>query len=162
MSILLKAYQSVLETEEGEKLWYPRIAKFGQKVSTSELTSALAELSSLSQGDARSFIQDLTTVMRRFLINGYSVNLEEFGTFTLIVKATGAGVKTREEVNPNQINQLKVRFTPTYKRSSYQGTTRALYSGVSFTMIDKELAKGQDNSSTPGGNDDDDYVDPNA
>lgn len=162
MSILLKAYQSVLETQDGEKLWYPRIAKFGQKVSTSELTSALAELSSLSQGDARSFIQDFTTVMRRFLVNGFSVNLEDFGTFTLIVKATGAGVKTREEVNPNQINQLKVRFTPAYKRTPSQGTTRALYSGVTFTMIDKEFTKGMDNNSNPGGDDDDDYVDPNA
>lgn len=159
MSLLLGAYQSSLETKDGEKLWYPRVVKFGDVVTTKEIGIALAGMSSLSAGDARSMVENMTSIIGKSLLDGKSVCLEDFGTFTVTCKAVGTGVKTKEEVNPNQITHLKVRFTPAYKRSSFQGTTRAIFNGVSFKMIDDRL---KENTSAPGGNDDDDYVDPNA
>ena len=151
-----------MKDKDGELLWFPRIVKHGQLVTTKELAHAISKRSSLSPGDVRSLVEDLMDVVKEYLQDGKSVFFEDFGSFTLTCRASGTGVKTKDEVNPNQITQLKVRFTPTATRDPYQGTTRALFQGVSFKMID-----GKEASKIEGDDDDDnhnggDYIDPNA
>lgn len=161
--LLLTAYQTTMETKEGEKLWYPRVVKFGDTITTKQLAQAVSKRSSISPGDARSLIEDSFEIIREYLLDGKSVCFEDFGTFTVTLKAGGAGVRTREEVSPNQITQLKVRFTPSFKRTPHQGVTRAIFDGVTFKMLGKDdVKKIEGGNPKPGNNDDDDYVDPNA
>lgn len=150
-----------MKNKDGELLWFPRVVKYGQAVTTKDLAHAIAKRSSLSPGDVRSLVEDFMDIVKEHLLDGKSVFLDDFGSFTITCRASGAGVKTKEEVTPNQITQLKVRFTPTATRDPYQGTTRALFQGVSFKMIDgKEASKieGDDDDNHNGG----DYIDPNA
>lgn len=131
MPLDYKAFQSVLATKEGERLWYPTLVKHGT-VTTNYLARRIAEKSSLTPGDIYNVVDGLISEMNDKLMNGLSVNLEGLGTFTAIIKAGGKGVKTPEEVNASQIKTMNIRFTPSYKRTPMQGTTRALYSGVEF------------------------------
>jgi predicted histone-like DNA-binding protein len=150
-----------MKNKDGELLWFPRIVKYGQAVTTKDLAHAIAKRSSLSPGDVRSLVEDFMDIVKEHLLDGKSVFLDDFGSFTITCRASGTGVKTKEEVNPNQITQLKVRFTPTATRDPYQGVTRALFQGVSFKMIDgKEASKieGDDDDDSNGG----EYIDPNA
>ena len=150
MTLFLKAFQSTLETKEGDRLWYPRIVKLNKTVTTRELGVALSKRSSLSVGDARSLVEDSMDIIREFLLDGKSVSLEGLGTFTMTCKAGGAGVKNKEDVHPAQITQLKVRFTPTYRRSSFAGITRAMFEGANFQMLDKHVTKTTENNSSGG------------
>ena len=168
MSLLLKAFQSTLETKEGDKLWYPRIVKLGKTVSTRELGVALSKRSSLSVGDARSLVEDSMDIIREFLLDGKSVCLEGLGTFTITCQAKGTGVKNKADVNPSQVTHLKMRFTPTYTRSNFAGVTRAMFEGARFEMLDKYTGRTGENSlpeenvddgGTNGGNNN---VDPDA
>jgi hypothetical protein len=68
--LLLTAYQSTTyeKDEQGNTtavkgLWYPRIIKYGDTVTTKELAHALSQRSSLSPGDVRSLVEDLFDVM---------------------------------------------------------------------------------------------------
>jgi predicted histone-like DNA-binding protein len=152
------------EVEVIKPLWYPRIVKYGETVTTKKLAHAIAQVSSLSPGDVRSLIEDLFNVVKENLLDGKSVNLEGLGTFTVTCNAKGTGVETKEDVHPGQITQLKVRFTPTSTRTSFEGTTRAIFEGVTFKMIGKEEAQDIEG----GGKDPDDgnneppYIDPDT
>ena len=100
-------------------------------------------------------------------MNGFSVSLDELGTFTDIAKTGGRGVKNPEDVNASQIKSMRIQFTPSYKRTPMEGVTRALFRGVEFKRwagdpynpINKDAT-----GNMPGGNNngDDDIVDPGA
>jgi predicted histone-like DNA-binding protein len=155
------------EVEVVKPLWYPRIVKFGDNVTSDELSEEIAEISSLSPGDVKSLVKDMFGVIKKHLLDGKSVFLDGFGSFTVTCNAKGTGVETKEEVNPNQITQLNVRFTPTATHNSFEGTTRAIFHGVTFKMISKEEAQkieggGGDGFYSGDPNDDGIYIDPNA
>lgn len=138
MPVLYKAVQSAMATEEGEKLWYPHLVKIGRAVSTHELAVEISKMSSLSPGDVHSVIYNLVDCMSKHLKNSRSVNLEEVGTFTLKAQSAGNGVKTPEEVNPKQINYLKVQFTPSYRRvQGGVGKVCPMVNGAEFEKVEK-------------------------
>lgn len=155
MSLMYKGFQSVLETKDGKKLWYPRLVKRRDVVTTHELATEISKRSSLTPGDTKNVIDNLMDTMRMHLMDSKSVCLDGLGTFTVICNAKGYGVETEEEVAAAQIKQLKVRFTPTYTRSSFEGVTRDMFRGVTFEKYDPKSKNSSDN-----GDDDDDYVDP--
>lgn len=163
MPLLYTAYQSTLENKDGEKLWHPRILKAGDPMTVYELGVEVSKRSSMSAGDALNIIETAQDIIRQNLMNSRSVCLDRLGTFTVTCRSPKNGVKTEEEVSSNQITELKVRFTPSYTRNSYNGTTRAMFEGVTFEKVYKGKIQRQQNTEnpTPGG-DDDDIVDPGA
>lgn len=167
MPLDFRAIQSTLKTEDGKNLWYPTLVKHGT-IGIKPISKRIAEKSSLTEGDVYNVIRCLLGELNHNLMNGYSVNLDEVGTFTAISKAGGRGVEKPEDVNASQIKTLTIRFTPSYKRTPMQGITRAMYEGVEFRRWSGDpYAPGYKYAAgnTDGGgsdNDDDDYVDPNA
>jgi len=141
MPLLYKAQQSALESKDGKKKWHPRLVKIGTAVTAYDMSEEIAKRSSLSPGDVINVIDHLMDIMRAHLMNSRSVKLDKLGCFTAIVCSTGQGVDSEEEVNVNQISDLKIRFTPAYKRSKVNGTTRALYSNVKFEKYDNRKSK---------------------
>lgn len=136
MPLIYKPFQSELPTKDGERLFYPRLVKIRRAVDTDELAEMIAEKSSLTPGDVHSVVRNLMSVMRSKLLNGRSVRLNGLGTFTIIARAGGQGVKTAEEVSSAQIKGLRCRFTPEYKRSSGSNkTTRSLLDGVEYVKL---------------------------
>lgn len=160
MPLYYRARQSQLKSKDGKKKWHPCLVKNGEIISTRTLGLEAAEKSSLTTGDMMNAVECLFSSMKRYLQNGYSVRLDGVGTFTLIAKSNGNGVETFEEVNASQISNLRVRFTPEYTRTSFDGTTRALLAGVKFKRWDGEgAAPTDDNSPGDGGGG---WTDPNA
>ncbi len=169
MPLNYKAFQSNIETKEGKRLWFPVLVKDGGTITLPMIAKRIASKSSLTPGDVYNVVYSLIDELNDKLLNGHSVCLNEFGTFTVIAKAGGNGVETPQAVNASQIKSLRVQFTPSYKRTPFQGVTRAMFDGVEFQRWkgdpyhpDNDKTGG---NSTGGNNNDDDggfTPDPNA
>lgn len=136
MTLLYKAVQSNMASEDGKKKWYPRLFKKGT-VDTMELAVEIAERSSLTPGDVYNVIQNLFSSMRLHLLNSETVRLEGLGSFTVKAHSDGNGVDDPEEVTSKQINYLTIQFTPTGKRVVGK-VVRPMLSGANFERIDKK------------------------
>jgi len=138
MPLIYKPYQATLANKEGQKLYYPRLVKFGKMVNT----------------------RNVVSVVREQLLNSRTVRLEGLGTFTMIAKANGKGVELENKVSSSQITSLRCQFTPEYTRAANGSATRALTTGVEFVHIkdvagsfvaDDAIDKDPDDDNKPGG-----------
>ena len=160
MPLIYKPYQATLANKEGQKLYYPRLVKFGKMVNTQKMAELIAEKASLTAGDVHNVIRNLMSVMREQLLNSRTVRLEGLGTFTLIANAGGKGVELESKVSSSQITSLRCQFTPEYTRAANGSATRALTTGVEFVHIkdvagsfvaDDVVDKDPDDGDEPGG-----------
>ena len=161
MPMYYKGRKSVLKTKDGKQQWYPQLVKAKTPITIDQLAAVIADKSSLTKGDVKNVLENLPDTLALFLMNSMSVNIANLGTFTAVASASGAGVDTEEEVSSKQIRSLKIRFTPSYKRSHFNGTTRSMYKDVVFEKYDATKSKLGEVTTDPGGNDDD-IVDPGA
>jgi predicted histone-like DNA-binding protein len=163
MALLYSACQSTFETKEGKKQWHPRLVKVGDTMTSYELGVEISKRSSMTPGDALNVLDTMMNIIQQNLMNSRSVCLDRLGTFTVTCRSTGNGVDTEEEVSSKQITDLKVRFTPSYSRNQYNGTTRMMFEGVTFEKINRaKVQKSQEPEENPGDGGDDGFVDPNA
>lgn len=150
MPLIYKGLQSSIATKEGKKLFYPYVVLTGN-VNTNKIAEEIAELSSLSPGDAKNVLDNLVTVMTRHLQSSESVTLDGFGTFRLTMKSTGKGVETKDKVSATQAN-LMVRFLPASTRNLDKTVaTRSLVTGVKCVRFDLQTEANPENPSVPGG-----------
>lgn len=163
MTLVYKARQSTLKSKDGKKKWFPQIVKVGKMITIHQMAGEIAKRSSLSPGDVKNVIDHLMDVMRIHLMDSHSVKLDGLGSFTVTAKANGTGVETEKEVNANQINGLRVRFTPSYTRNRIEGTTRAMFSELDFERYDgKSLKSVEDDTDPDDGGGGSGNVDPDA
>ena len=73
MPLIYKPYQATLANKEGQKLYYPRLVKFGKMVNTQKMAELIAEKASLTAGDVHNVIRNLMSVMREQLLNSRTV-----------------------------------------------------------------------------------------
>lgn len=106
--------------------WYPASVTSGV-LTTDELISELAEISTVSKSDVNAVLGNLATVMGRNMAKGYTVKINDLGTFYLSAVCSGNGVDTPEEVSSKQIKGVKVHFIPETTFRNGQ-TVRALTS----------------------------------
>ena len=59
MPLIYKPYQATLANKEGQKLYYPRLVKFGKMVNTQKMAELIAEKASLTAGDVHNGIRKL-------------------------------------------------------------------------------------------------------
>lgn len=137
MPLFYKPMQATIASKSGAKLWHPSVVKMGRVVDTITLAESIAEKSSLTVGDVINVVRNLMTSMRSYLLNSRSVRLEGLGIFTIKASSSGKGVATPEEVNHNQIVNLKCHFNPEYTRPFGGNTTRAMWQGVQFENLSK-------------------------
>lgn len=136
MTVLYHPYQSSLKNLSGKKLFYPRIIYIAN-VGTAQIAEEVAAYSSLSPGDVKNTIDNLVTVMTQHLQASQSVTLEGFGTFRMVMKASGKGVETADEVSAAQAS-LTARFQPCITKNPDRTTaTRSLVTGVKCVRFDR-------------------------
>jgi len=149
--------------------WYPRSITVGKPVSTDNVADKLAELSTVTRGDAYAILKNLGSVMASYMASGRTVKLEGVGTFYYSLTATKNGVDTADEVSANQIAAVRVRFIPEVTRNtSSQVSTRSLINNELFWMewAGKVKKNGESNGSegsengSDAGNDGDEVLDP--
>ena len=151
--------------------WYPRSITVGKPVSTDNVADKMAELSTVTRGDAYAIMKNLGSVMASYMAAGRTVKLEGVGTFYYTAKANKQGVDTADEVSADQITAVRVRFIPEVNRTSNrQVSTRSLINNELFWMEwakpskktgNKEDEGEVDNGGNENGNDGgDDELDP--
>ena len=158
MPVLYKAFQSVLENKNKQRLFYPRVVLKGH-VTTDQVAQEISEYSSLTKGDTKNTLDNLVRVMTTHLHASESVTLDGLGTFRLVMKSTGKGVESAAKVSPAQAT-VTVRFQPiTTKNANRTVTTRAMVTGVKFVAYapDADTASG---GTGAGGNDGDENENP--
>jgi len=167
MPVLFKATQNTVKSADGTKKWRPALVKWRKVITTQQISEKIAEKSSLTPGDVHNVIRNMSAVMKDYLMNSFTVNLEGLGTFTLSANVRGNSVDDPDDVNYRQINNLRIRFTPSGNRDQGQGTTRSMYTGISYERwygnVDANGKAIEDNGSGSGsGNPDDEFIDPTA
>lgn len=83
------------KTDAIEK-FYPQLVTLGQSASLESIAYEMKEKSSLSSGDIKSVLTNFVEAMRTSLYNGQSVNIRDFGVFSL--SARTKGVDTEKEM----------------------------------------------------------------
>ena len=131
--------------------WYPRSITVGKPVSTDNVADKLAELSTVTRGDAYAIMKNLGSVMASYMAAGRTVKLEGVGTFYYTAKANKQGVDTADEVSADQITAVRVRFIPEVNRTSNrQVSTRSLINNELFWMEGAKPAKKTGNKEDEG------------
>ncbi|MCC8186433.1 MAG: HU family DNA-binding protein [Bacteroides sp.] len=88
--------------------YYPQLVTLGKSVGEEYIAHQVKELSSLSKGDIQSVITNFLDVVRTALYSGHSVNLRNFGVFSLSARTEGAD--TKEECTARNIKSIRINF----------------------------------------------------
>ena len=95
---------------DGVVKYHPQLVTQGQSVDLDKLAYTMKEKSSLSLGDIQSVLTNLVEAMRTALFDGKSVNIHDFGVFSL--SATTRGVDTKDECTMKNIKTVNINFRP--------------------------------------------------
>ncbi|PXX95730.1 DNA-binding protein [Marinifilum breve] len=74
------------------------------------IAEEIADRSSLNQMDIMSVIEGFLQIVPKTLLDGYTVDLGEFGNMGLIAKSEG--VEKEDDLNASHIDGVKVKFRP--------------------------------------------------
>ena len=95
--------------KEGEKMWFPKLTGSSQ-LNLRDIAERLSERSSASTGDVYMIIMGLVDILPELLGNGYTIKLDDFGTFRLHAKVETA--KEPEKVTSRYIKGYRISFRP--------------------------------------------------
>ncbi len=134
--------------------YYPHIVGAGKAAQLSNVIYLIKAKSSLSQGDIRSVLVNFVEVLRNLLFSGKSVNVENFGVFSLSCESDG--VDKREECTAKNIRSLHINFRPsTSVRPDLSApATRADGEAIDFYDVEEYITVKEE--------EDDETIDPGA
>ena len=112
--------------------WHAVAANIGKPATIDDVADELAARSTVSRADTYAVLVELGDVLGRLMASGRSVKLKGVGTFYLTCQTQGTGTDTPEELTPEMITDVKVRFIPEYSRGLHNQITGR-------TMLDKWL-----------------------
>ena len=96
--------------------WHAVAANLMKPATIDDVADELSARSTVSRADAYAVLVELGDVMGRLMASGRSVKLKGVGTFYLTCQTKGTGTDTPEELTPEMITDVKVRFIPEYSR----------------------------------------------
>jgi len=120
------------------KKYYPQLVTLGKSVGEDYIAHQIKELSTLSKGDIQSVIINFLDVVRTALYSGHSVNLRNFGIFSLTARTEGAD--TKEECTARNIKSVRINFRPSKSIRPDVNATRA-EDKISFIDLDAYLKR---------------------
>jgi len=110
MSILYSKVQRVNpQDREAAKKWYIVPNRVELK-SEKEIAAALTKNTTLSIGEASMVIDELQSVILNFLLDGYTVQMGDWGTFHITLNCEGA--ESQETCTTDHIKNINIRFLP--------------------------------------------------
>ena len=92
-----------------ERKWYASPVKAGT-INNYQLSKGIASKSFLARGAVINVIENMVDEIPRYLIEGYSVNLNNFGTLRLSLSSEG--VENPNDFTAANIKNMRVVFTP--------------------------------------------------
>lgn len=112
--------------------WHALAVSLGKPATIDEVADRLSRRSTVSRADTYAVLVEMGEVLGELLSEGRSVKLKGVGTFYLTCQTKGKGTATPEELTPDKLTDIKVRFIPEYSRGQRKEITKR-------TMIDPEL-----------------------
>ena len=98
--------------------WYAVLKSMGQ-ISEKEVAKQIADETTLNPKEAEMAISQFLKILIRLLLEGYTVQLGDWGSFRLTCNSEG--VENKEDVKAENIKNVNVRFTPgKYLKESIQ------------------------------------------
>lgn len=97
-----------LEPDNNRK-WYASPVKAGT-INNYQLSKGIVGKSFLARGAVMNVIENMVDEIPRYLVEGYSVNLNNFGTLRLSLSSEGCD--TPAQFTPENIKNIRVVFTP--------------------------------------------------
>ena len=88
--VFKKALRKNVADQTAAAKYYPQLLTLGQSVGIDKIAYQMKENSSLSKGDILSVIANFVECMRKNLYNGHSVNIRDFGVFSLSARTEGS------------------------------------------------------------------------
>lgn len=89
--------------------WYLILKSLGM-ITEKEVAAAISDETTLNPKEAEMALYQLKKVVLANLLNGKTVQLGELGSLHLTVNSEG--VDSEEEVNPNLVKKINIRFSP--------------------------------------------------
>lgn len=128
--------------------FYPQLVTLGKNVTLDDIAYVMKEKSSLTLGDIQSVLTNFVEAMITTLYNGQSVNIKNFGVFSL--SARTAGVTDVKECTAKNIKAVKINFRPS---STVRPDITATRAGQKIDFYDIEALVNKDDAggSKPGG-----------
>ena len=146
--------------------YYPKSITKGKVISTKKVAEKLAQISTVSEADARAVLSMLGEVMADYLASGRSVKLDGLGSLRLAgYTGDNKAVEKPEQVTSKMFQGVRVRFIPESTQKVGGAMTRAMTSGeVDWILLTEEQAAsgdfteedqepGSDSGSTGGSSD---------
>ena len=134
--------------------WYPQSVLHGRAVTTKQLCDDIAQASTVAPADVLAVLRSLSDAMVKYLVEGRSVKLDGIGNFYLTATAKGNGVETEEDVSPQQINKVMVRFLAEKKNSvgGIKSNIPTLAAAqINWQRVDAAASSGSGSDSENGG-----------
>ena len=115
--------------KDGAGKYYPQLIVWGKSATLESIAVQMKESSSLTLGDIQSVITNFVGAMRRELFNGRSVNIDNFGVFSL--SATTEGSEKKDDC---QIHKVHTVFGTcgSHLRTNAAGSTEVDADGFDF------------------------------
>lgn len=133
---------------DGVVKFHPQLVTQGQSVDLDKLAYTMKDKSSLSLGDIQSVLTNLVEAMRAALFNGKSVNIRDFGVFSL--SATTLGVDKKEDCTMKNIKAVNINFRPSSSVHPNLSSTRA-DEKIEFLDLDAPKKKKTEGNPDDGG-----------
>lgn len=128
--------------------YYPQLVNLGMSVNLDNIAYVMKEKSSLSLGDIQSVLTNFVEAMRSSLFEGKSVNIQNFGVFSL--SARTSGVEKIEDCTSKNIKLIRINFRPSTSVRPNLTSTRA---GEKLEFIDIEAVIAKKDEPGSGGSD---------
>ena len=109
MAIFFKKIQRPNPLNRAIVKWYPVLKSIGV-LKTRELAKLMSDETTMNPKEAELAIYEFVKILKRELKEGKTVNLDDFGTFMLVAKATGE--ETEEAVSAKNVAAMNLRFRP--------------------------------------------------
>lgn len=151
--------------------YYLQLVTLGNSADLNDIAYQMKEASSLSLGDIKSVLTNFVECMRTILYNGQSVNIQDFGVFSLGARTTGS--LTEKDCGVKNIKSVKINFRASNSVKPNLTATRAgerlkfydVMTGVTEDAKDDTNPGGNGNDNEGGndsGGDDGGFIDPAA
>lgn len=101
---------------DSDRKWYSSPVKTGT-INNYQLSKGIAAKSSMTRGAVLNVIENMFDEIPKYLMDGYSVNLNNLGT--LRISLSSEGVNSPEDFTDDNIKNMRVVFTPSpeFKKS---------------------------------------------
>lgn len=128
--------------------FYPQLVTLGDNATLDDIAYVMKEKSSLTLGDIQSVLTNFVEAMVATLYSGQSVNIKNFGVFSL--SARTAGVADVKDCTAKNIKAVKINFRAS---STVRPNIAATRAGQKIDFYDLEALVNKDNEggSSSGG-----------